>query len=171
MGGSASFEMIKTISVSISILAFGLAVVGQVSFRSYTNDRFSFSIDYPASFKMQPPPENEDGRTFKSKDGATEMRVWGQYNAESLTLGEKYNLALKGFNTKPSYMVLGKTSFVVSGLKEGKIVYIKTLYRKGKDTDVYYTLTIEYPASQRNAYDSTITRIANSFKLIPGADI
>ena len=97
------------------------------------------------------------------------MRVWGQYNALSETLDQKYNATLKSFDTKPSYMVLGKSSYVVSGIKGDKIVYIKTLYQKGRDTDMYGTFTIEYPLIDYKRYDPIVTRIANSFKIVPGA--
>jgi serine/threonine-protein kinase len=113
---------------------------------------------------MQPPPENNDGRTFLSRDSSVEMRAWGQYNAFSRTLREEYEDALKGFGEKPSYMMLGKSSFVLSGIKEGKIFYQKTLYRK--NNDAFYTLTIEYPQTQRKKYDPIVTRISNSFRLV-----
>ena len=161
--------MRKVIFLFFVFLAFGSAAFGQTQYESYTNDRFFFSIDYPSDLlKMQAPPENNDGRTFQSEDSSVEMRVWGQYNAEFLALGEKYNLALKGFDTQPTYMVLGKSSFVVSGIKGGKIVYVKTLYRKSRSTDAYYTLTIEYPVSKRKEYDSVVRHVATSFKLISG---
>ena len=64
--------------------------IGQVKYSTYNNDRFEFSIDYPESLlKMQPPPENDDGRTFISGDGTVEMRVWGQYNALFETINQK----------------------------------------------------------------------------------
>jgi hypothetical protein len=164
--------MERAILTFILFAAFGSIAYGQLKYETYTNERFFFSIDYPSGLlKMQPPPENSDGRTFLSVDNSLEMRVWGQYNIEPLTLREKYNLALKGFDTKPKYMVLGKSSFVVSGIKNEKIIYLKTLYRKDKDVDVYYTLTIEYPVLKRKEYDTIVTHIANSFKIIPGADI
>jgi hypothetical protein len=171
MVGSVYSKMRKIIFLFVISSSLGTVALGQLKYGSYTNDRFFFSVDYPTNLlEMQPQPENNDGRTFLSGDKSVEMRVWGQYNAESLTLREKYNLALKGFDSKP-YMFLGKSGFVVSGIKNDKIIYLKMLYRKDKDLDVYYTLTIEYPASKRKEYDGVVTRIANSFKINPGADI
>jgi hypothetical protein len=172
MAGSVYSSMKRAILLLVVMVGFASVAVGQIKYKTYTNDRFFFSIEYPISLlKMQPPPENRDGRTFLSSDNSVEVRVWGQYNAESLTLREKYDLALKGFDGKPTYMVLGKSSFVISGIKDEKIVYLKTLYRKDKDADVYYTFTIEYPVSKRKEYDPVVTHIANSFKIIPSADI
>jgi len=80
-------------------------------------------------------------------------------------------MALKGFDTKPAYMVLGTSSFVVSGIKAGKIEYVKTLYKRTDKLGVFYTLTITYPVAERKKYDAIVTHIANSFKTIPGGDI
>src|SRR5215467_11780823 len=134
MVGSDCSDMKKLILVSIVIAAFGSLAYGQIKYDNYNNDRFFFSVDYPTDLlKMQPPPENEDGRTFLSTDNQVEMRVWGQYNALSESLRQRYLTTLKGFDTKPSYIILDRSSFVISGVKEKKIVYIKTMYRKDKD--------------------------------------
>ncbi len=39
------------------------------SWLTYQNDRYGTTIDYPDVFKMQPPPDADDGRRFKSADG------------------------------------------------------------------------------------------------------
>ena len=164
--------MKKPLIIFAVILALAGFALAQQKYEKFTNDRFFFVVDYPTDlFKMQPLPDNDDGATFLSSDGSVEMRVWGQYNAENQTLRERYLMSLKGFDTKPTYMVLGSTSFVVSGIKDDKIEYVKTLYKRTDKLGVYYTLTITYPASARKKYDSIVTHIANSFRTIPGADI
>src|SRR5262245_9405973 len=131
MNGSVCFEMRSFVAICLLLVAASASAYGQHKYETFENDRFFFSVEYPSDLlKLQPPPENDDGGTFFSSDNTIEMRVWGQYNALSETLQQKYSAALKSFNTKPLYMVLGKKSFVVSGIKDGKIVYIKTLYRK-----------------------------------------
>jgi len=153
-------------------LALAGFALGQQKYEKFTNDRFFFVVDYPSNLlKIQPLPDNDDGATFLSDDGSAEMRAWGQYNAEKETLIQKYLMALKGFDTKPAYMVLGASSFVVSGIKAGKIEYVKTLYKRTDKLGVFYTLTITYPVAERKKYDAIVTHIANSFKTIPGGDI
>ena len=158
------------------VLVFVVALAGcafaQQKYERFTNDRFFFVVDYPPDLlRIQRLPDNDDGATFLSDDGSAEMRAWGQYNAEKQTLKGKYLMTLKGFDIKPTYMVLGPSSFVVSGVKDGKIEYVKTLYKRTDKLGVFYTLTITYPASDRKKYDAMVTHIANSFKTIPGGDI
>jgi len=147
--------------------AFASVASAQEKYATYANERFFFSIDYPDSLKMQPPPDNDDGRTFLSEDGKVEMRVWGQYNAEEKTLDERYTFDLKGFTEKPAYMVLKRDWYVLSGAKGDKIFYEKTLVRRKRVGDTYFTFTIEYPASQKAKYDPVVKRIADSFKFDP----
>ena len=46
----------------------------------YANARFGAHVSYPAAiFVMQPPPENDDGRTLVAADGA-KILVFGGYN-------------------------------------------------------------------------------------------
>jgi hypothetical protein len=157
--------MKKLLALLIFALSFASLSFAQTRYGTYANDRFAFSVLYPSGvLKMQPPPENNDGRTFLSYDSSVEMRVWGQYNALNRSLREEYVDAQKAFDSEPSYKVLGNSSFVVSGIKNGKIFYQKTLYRKSNDA--YYTLTFEYPQAQRKKYDPIVTRISKSFRLI-----
>ncbi|MGH9820990.1 MAG: hypothetical protein ACRD43_12560 [Pyrinomonadaceae bacterium] len=131
----------------------------------YTNDRFFFSIEYPSDLlKMLPPPDNDDGRTFRSADKQIEMQVWGEYNAESRTLQERYERDLKGFTEKPAYMVSKRDWYVLSGTKDDKIFYEKVLVRRRGDTDIFFTFTIEYPAAQKAKFDPIVKRMADSFK-------
>lgn len=102
----------------------------QNRFATYNNERFGYSIEYPSDLlKMQPPPENGDGRSFVSTYGSTEMIVWGEYNASDKTWQEEYESELKGFGSKPTYAVFRPGWFVISGIKDGRIYYQKTLRR------------------------------------------
>ena len=48
--------------------------------RTYHNDRYGTTIDYPSAFKPGTPPGNDDGLAFASADGA-EFSVFASYNA------------------------------------------------------------------------------------------
>ena len=60
---------------------------------------------------------------------------------------------------------------MVSGVRDGKIFYRRTLRRKSGTTDVFYTFTIEYPSEARGRYDTIVKRIADSFRFDPSADV
>ena len=48
--------------------------------RTYHNDRYGTTIDYPSVFKPGTPPGNDDGLAFASADGV-EFSVFTSYNA------------------------------------------------------------------------------------------
>lgn len=158
----------KNTIITLLLIAAAAAVnSGQSRYSTYNNDRFYFSIEYPSDLlKMQEAPANNDGRTFRSLDGKVELRAWGQFNALERTLREEYEQAVLDHDGV-TYKALGSKSFTVSGRSGGRIFYQKTLFRKSGDTEVFYTFTIEYPASMKTKMDPVVTRIARSFKFDP----
>ncbi|MCW5955485.1 MAG: hypothetical protein KIT61_02800 [Pyrinomonadaceae bacterium] len=165
--------MKKLLVLLFSITCFGTSVFGQVKYSTYHNSRFFFSIDYPSSLViMQDPPANNDGRTFLSKDGRVEMRAWGQYNAQFLTVEEQFAEELNGHEFEAiTYKTLSKNWFVITGVLGRRVFYQKTLYHRFKETGVFYTFTIEYPESEKRKYDPVVKRIEKSFRFDPNADV
>src|SRR6516225_11896677 len=62
--------------------------------RTYHNDRYGTTIDYPSLFKPGPPPEADDGLKFTSADGA-EFSVFASYNALGFDLAEFQDFIVK----------------------------------------------------------------------------
>jgi len=148
------------------LLTTSSAASGQPStserWNTYANARFDYSISYPSLLVPQGESMNSDGQVFLSHDKA-ELRVWGSNNALNQSLADVYQQAISDVEQdrgSVSYKVLHSDFFVVSGTRNKKIVYQKTLLRG----DVFKTFTFSYPASSKAVYDSITTRIANSFK-------
>lgn len=162
----------KRLFVSLVFVALAVAAAfGQAKYSTYSNARFGYSIQYPSDLlEMRSESENGDGTTFVSKDGAAEMRVWGQFNALNRSLRDEYTEALERADTIFTYKSLLKNGFAVSGTSGDKIYYQKTLYRPGKG-GVFYTFTIEYPAAERVKYDAVVQRIVKSFRFDPSSDV
>jgi hypothetical protein len=132
--------------------------IAQVTYKTYSNARFNYSISYPAGLLIpQGEAENGDGQIFRSRDGRAEMRVFGRYNVQNETLQSAYNSAQEG--KQVTYKVLKGSFYVVSGKQNGKIFYEKTIL-KG---DTFKTFMIEYDEAERATYDSVIARIVRSF--------
>ena len=160
------------LSVALCSLLFAFAASAQVKYSTYSNPRFGFSIEYPSELLvMQPPSFTGDGRVFTSKSGDAELRVWGQFNALFRSVAEERNEALKDYGQSVTYRKGLRNGFVISGLKDGKVFYQKTLYHKFKGVDVFYTFVLMYPVGQRKLYDPLVRRIANSFTFDPTADV
>ena len=164
--------MKRLIFTLIIALAAVSAAFAQTKYRTYSNDRFYFSIEYPSNLlKMQAPPANNDGRTFRSKDGKVEMRVWGQFNALDRNLLEEYEESLKKCGKAKAYKDFRERFFVISCTVGGRVFYQRTMHRGDAGPEVFFTFTIEYPKSRKAKYDPVVTRISRSFKFDPDADI
>ncbi|MDQ6785896.1 MAG: hypothetical protein M3033_03640 [Acidobacteriota bacterium] len=145
--------------VVILLLAF-LPTNAQTKYKTYSNARYAYSISYPSDLlKPQGEADNGDGQVFKDGEKA-EMRVYGSHNALGQTLKLVYQEATSELGTGLTYKILKPTFFVVSGKKDGRIYYRKTV-KRGSD---FLTFTIEYGETEREIYDKATARIAASFK-------
>jgi hypothetical protein len=139
------------------------AVNAAAAWRTYTNDRYGTTIDYPNSFKPQPPPDDDDGRAFKSSDGAS-FRVSASYGGLDSDLATYREFIL---NNEPksavvTYQAQGADWFVVSGINGDDIFYERHLLSHGGEMTEDFV--ISYPAALKQAYDPLVARMAKSFR-------
>jgi len=128
------------------------------AYATYCNARFGFTVRYPRSLKMGPPPENDDGREFLAKDGFS-MTASGINNAADDTLASEMAEWRRDF-TRVTYQATGRNWFVLSGTKAGKIIYVKAYVGKGSINHLYIT----YPAKLKTKYRKVVATISSSFK-------
>jgi hypothetical protein len=134
-------------------------------YKTYVNARYNYSISYPEGILIpQGEADNGDGQKFLSKDGRAELRVFGFQSLDG-SLADAYQAAQlyrkeESARHVVTYKVLRKDWFVVSGLADGRIFYLKT-FLKGP---VFKSLVFEYDESQKAAFDPVTTRISHSFR-------
>jgi hypothetical protein len=139
-----------------SVGNYSLASQG-VTYRTYSNARYGFSIAYPVNLLVpQGEPDNGDGQKFVSKNGRASLLAFGSHRLDR-SLTDEFQSAQE--NRTVAYKVLKKDWFVVSGTESGKIFYQKTLLRG----DVFKTFIIEYEEAERATYDAITARVARSF--------
>jgi hypothetical protein len=147
------------------VLAFyPLAQAGGASvWRTYHNDRFGTTIDYPDFFKPMPPPENGDGLEFQSADGA-EFLAFGSYNVDKLNLAGLAADVVKNLERGKgiTYQTQGSDWFVISGTQGKDIFYERHLIsHRGEILD---TFVITYPMRLKAKYDSIVSRMSISLR-------
>ncbi|MGA7788320.1 MAG: hypothetical protein WCA56_09160 [Xanthobacteraceae bacterium] len=158
----------KLVSAGIVAAALILAATAAKAdgWLTYQNDRYGTTIDYPDVFKAQRPPDNDDGREFKSADGA-DFLVDASYNALDFTVATFRDFIVKNLDQGSviTYESHGANWFVISGTKGDKIFYERHLLSHG--SQMTEDFVISYPASAKAAYDPIVVRMAKSFR--PGA--
>ena len=130
---------------------------------TYQNDRYGTTIDYPDIFVAQPPPDADDGRAFKSADGA-KFTVSASYFALGLTVATYRDFIVKNLDpgSTITYETRGKNWFVISGTKATNIFYEKHLLSHGAQMNEDFVMS--YPASLKSTYDPIVARMAKSFR-------
>jgi hypothetical protein len=130
---------------------------------TYHNDRYGTTIEYPGRFKLEPPPDSDDGRKFKSADGA-EFTVSASSNALDFDLPGYRDFILK--HPSPgavvTYQARGGNWFVVSGTQGANIFYERHLLTH--NAQMTEDFAISYPALLKETYDPIAARMAKSFR-------
>jgi hypothetical protein len=150
------------VSGALAAMLFA-AAAGADTWLTYHNDRYGTTIDYPDLFKAQPPPGSDDGREFKSADGA-DFTVSALYNALDFDLAKYRDFIVQ--NLEPgavaTYQAHGDDWFVVSGTKGADIFYERHLLSHGGQMTEDFD--ISYPAALKQTYDPIVARMAKSFR-------
>lgn len=133
------------------------------TWRTYHNERYGTTIDYPDIFKSEPPPDSNDGRKFTAADGA-DFLVAASYNALDFDLSKFLDFVVKSLDPGAvvTYQARGDHWFVISGTKGADIFYERHLLsHNGQMTEDF---VISYPASLQQTYDPIVARMAKSFR-------
>ena len=156
----------RALSLAVVALSFAISC-GPLSraddWRIYQNDRYGTTIEYPSTFRPQPPPDADDGRAFKSADGG-EFSVFASYGGIDSDLAQYRDSVVKNLDAGSvvTYQTHGGNWFVVSGTKGDKIFYERHLLsHRGEMTEGF---VITYPASLKQTYDPIVARMAKSFR-------
>jgi hypothetical protein len=140
----------------------------------YTNARFGASADVPATgFVIQPPPENGDGRRWKSTDGKGEISIYGAFAANADSFAE-YRRQELGYARDDGVAITYQSGtsdswFAYSGTVGGDIVYLKAVRAQPCASLVVNHIYFRYPAEQKARYDAIVAHAAQSLHSEPAA--
>lgn len=162
----ASVMRNATLSTMILLLVtLGAARGGDVTFTTYHNARFGYSVDVPQHFVKGEAPANNDGRTFTSPHDKGMIAVFGSFNALETTAA-RLKEEKAGEYVKEGAVLdyrAGKGHwFVLSGSRGGEIFYEKVVFSEDRETIL--TVLLRYPSSQKARYDPIVTRAARTLR-------
>ena len=137
---------------------------GPLSLTPYVNARFGFRVSIPPD-----PQEEYSVREADNGDGITvtnshqlELRVYGTNSYAAL--GQDFAATVADMRAALDMVTFenlspGKDWFVLSGYKDGAIVYTKVLYTE----DNACVLNLQYPKADKARYDALVNAAAKSF--------
>lgn len=135
---------------------------GELTYKTYTNAGYGFSIDYPTNLIKSTQITNGDGLLFENNDGTVSLSVSGKNNISNETAESLYNKDLSKLKVTPDYKSLVKNSYAISW-KENGVAYYE-YYTVGENNGSIQGFTIKYPVNQKDTYAPMVTRVYKSFK-------
>lgn len=130
-----------------------------ITFNSYQNSRFNYTVTYPSFLDKRQESENGDGCKFYMDDN-TYLIVSGAYNALDESIVSRY---YKCKSKLVTYSMQKDNWFVISDYtSNGNIFYTKTVLQNG----VFFTATFYYPAKDKDKYNPVIKKIFTNSPLI-----
>jgi hypothetical protein len=123
----------------------------------YSNVRFGFHISYPSFLISSPAPANGDGIRLYDKKGFV-IVASGINNESEITFQSELDSQWESIG-KVTYRVRGNNWFIIAGIKENKIIYIKSYVGTGAINHLY----IEYPKDLKENYSKIVESISKSF--------
>ena len=132
-----------------------------VNYKTYYNDNFDYSIDYPDDEYFQISKTYEDGMKLQNDNGEVLISLTSNWNPNGESLQQAYDKAIR---EKPNavYKFLGKTFFTITYEDNGLLIFRKTMY--DKNTNKYVYLYVSFPPEYKPYMTPIVERMANSMK-------
>ena len=132
-----------------------------VNYRTYYNDYYDYSIDYPDDEYFEITKTYEDGMKLQNDNGEVLISLTSNWNPNGESLQQAYDKAVREKPNAP-YKFLGKTFFTITYEDNGILVFRKTMY--DKNTNKYVYLYVSFPPEYKPYMTPIVERMANSMK-------
>jgi hypothetical protein len=158
-GRAFRLNLLKNAIFSAIFLVFALNSASAEQ-KTYKNPRFGTSVTFPADIfiRAMEPPDNGDGMSWSSKDGAV-LSVFGSNNALDDTTADYAKRIEDEPNRRITYKRVAEDWLVVSGVEKEQFFYMR--YQFGTD-GVIHGLVMRYPSWRHSTYDPLVSKIAGS---------
>lgn len=150
--------MKRLFSILLLVAAVALPAFAAESWKTYTNERFGFRLDYPPNLQPGIEPTNGGGRKFADKNEEFVLTASGHFLVDS-SLESRWKDELKEYGDLITYKKKAKDWFVVSGVKDGREFYYKFHIQRGNWAELHIT----YPHAKAKLYDPWVERIVKSW--------
>ena len=131
----------------------------------YVNHRHGYALAWPKQLLVSMGESDAgDGQVFAAPDGRAELRCWGSANdAPQLTVSEALAQALTEPGRQVTYQHMGRNFFVLSGYKDDRIFYRRTILAHG----MLAAFELTYETSLKKLFDPIIRDISSGFIIDP----
>jgi len=151
--------------LALSLVAPGATAQDRGDLATYRNARYGFALSYPAGqFAPLPPPANDEGRVFVSRDGNARLLAGALPNSDGMNLRDYRALVLQQSypGAEIDYAPVRGSWFVLSGVRDGVIFYERVTFTCGGR--LINSWAMLYPAAERRLYDRIVEQVSRSYR-------
>jgi hypothetical protein len=150
----------------VGVLAWpAAAVLGGPGWGQYRDAQAGVVFDFPGHiFAADSAEETERGTVFTSIDGRARIRVFGLANEAGDSPARYLRRAARPEQADFTYVRTTQRFFVASGRRDGMIFYRRCNFAAGSSQ--IGCLQLDYPQRDKRAFDSVVTRISRSLRVV-----
>ena len=157
---SAVLAGMQALQLSASAQESDAFVENADGWQTYANGRFGMRLDFPADvFSPAAPPENGDGRTFRSSDATLQVFAFENSDGDDPASLKQELVGAEGYENV-TYSPTGRDWLVLSGFRGNTIFYEKYFFRAG----VISAFGMGFPRDRKPFYAPIVERIEDSFR-------
>jgi hypothetical protein len=165
-----NFIVLTLAGILISTLGLTVARANAQSWKEYKNNRFGFSLNYPAELEASQPPADGAGREFHTINKEFSLSAQGFFYDSTLSesLDGFWQKELQEYAGHISYQRKTANWYVIYGTLENGYEYYKKRFSKGGN---WVLIEMTYPNSLRAKYDPWVETIIKTVQpFLPGGD-
>ena len=127
-------------------------------------------IAYPRHIFSVPKGRGEGGvgNVFATRDGRARIHMYSIPNANALSPAAFIRSHFPGNRATLTYDRVARNFFAVATRRAGMIVYLRCNF-SGNAGGTLHCVDIRYPAAEKRAWDTIVTRISHSVRPLPAA--
>lgn len=134
------------------------------AYRTYTNPRFGFSVEIPASFLSGEQPANGDGLGFSDPDGSGSVSMYGENNALAATVESEVEQWVESVESHGGSITLrairGNIGTVSGYTGDGDVFYVRYWVGEGSINVLSWT----YAKADLKKYRAAVEHSADLFR-------
>lgn len=157
-------------ALGVMLARTGPASAQERSWQAIQNERFGFTLPYPAhTFVLATGKARDDAVLLVSKDGRAKLQASGSINTtrESAASYREFVVRTSYAQGKVTYTRTYRRTFVVAGTIGDQVFYERVFF--GCSGNVITGWQMMYPAAERHYYDRVVEEIHRAWK--PGAGL
>ena len=154
--------VIAAVPLSSAICRHAISATGEQDWRTLAVPDFGTRVQYPASIFSVPEgkPEKGIGERLSTDDGRATLSVYSRPNESGDTPASYLNNFLRTPRTQLDYQRVAPSFFAISAVKDDTIYYSRCNFSRS----AIHCFDLVYPAREKRAWDSIVTRISLSLR-------